>query len=144
MQIRFKHVTFIYNAGTPGKQVALKEIDLICDTTRIIGICGTTGSGKSTFIRHLNGILKPTSGQIMIDGEDLHQSKKTLRRIRQRIGMTFQFPERQFFGRTLWEELCYTLEQHHLPEQEIERRIFLAVEALHFDISHLRDRSPFR
>lgn len=143
MQIHFKHVTFVYHAGTDDNQTALKNIDLTIDTTRILGICGATGSGKSTLIRHLNGILKPTTGQVCIDGENLHQSKATLRRARQRIGMTFQFPERQLFGRTVWEELAYTLEQHHIPAGEIERRILAAAQMLRFDIVRLRDRSPF-
>jgi energy-coupling factor transport system ATP-binding protein len=143
MRIQFKHVTFSYKAGKADKQPALRDIDLTCETDRIIGICGATGSGKSTFIRHLNGILKPTAGQILIDGTDLHQSKAALRRLRQRIGMTIQFPERQFFGRTVWEELAYTLERRQLPPQEIEGRILSAAQALCFDLAALRDRSPF-
>ncbi|GAK61380.1 ABC transporter related protein [Candidatus Vecturithrix granuli] len=143
MQIRFNQVTFSYHAGTKDKEVALKNVDLTIDTARILGICGATGSGKSTLIRHLNGILKPTTGQVCIDGENLHQSKVTLRRARQRIGMTFQFPERQLFGRTVWEELAYTLEQHRISAEEIERRILTATQMLCFDIARLRDRSPF-
>lgn len=143
MQIRFNQVAFSYHPGTEDNQVALQNIDLTIDTARVLGICGATGSGKSTLIRHLNGILKPTAGQVYVDGENLHRSKAALRRIRQRIGMTFQFPERQFFGRTVWEELAYTLEQHRISAGEIERRILAAAQMLRFDIARLRDRSPF-
>ena len=143
MQIRFNQVVFSYHAGTGDNQAALQNIDLTIDTARVLGICGATGSGKSTLIRHLNGILKPTAGQVYVDGEALHRSKAALRRIRQRIGMTFQFPERQFFGRTVWEELAYTLEQQRISAGEIERRIWAAAQMLRFDIARLRDRSPF-
>jgi energy-coupling factor transport system ATP-binding protein len=142
MQIRFKHVTFSYHAAT-NEQAALKDVDLTIDTARVLGICGATGSGKSTFIRHLNGILKPTTGQVYVDGENLHQSKAALRHARQRIGMTFQFPERELFGRTVWEELAYTLEQHRIAAEKIEQRILTTARMLRFDIERLRDRSPF-
>ncbi len=144
MQIAFDHVSFTYPAATSAApQVVLKEITTTFQTDQLIGICGMTGSGKSTFIRLLNGILKPTSGSILIDGEDIHQSKQTLRRIRQRIGMSFQFPERQLFGRTVWEELTYTLMQHRLALADIEERIASVAELLQFDIHRVRERSPF-
>lgn len=143
MHITFDHVTFTYQARTLTGQKALKDISLEFDTGQIIGICGMTGSGKSTFVRHVNGILKPNSGRILIDGEDIHASKESLRRIRQRVGMTFQFPERQLFGRTVWEELTYTPEKHRIPENEIVRRIEAVSDLLKFDIRTLRDRSPF-
>ncbi len=143
MQISFDHVTFSYNTGTPGEQKALKDLSLEFDTRQITAICGITGSGKSTFARHVNGILKPNAGHVIIDGEDIHASKESLRRIRQRIGMTFQFPERQLFGRTVWEELSYTLEKQQVPEREIVRRIESSSELLKFDIQTLRKRSPF-
>jgi energy-coupling factor transport system ATP-binding protein len=143
MHIIFEHVSFSYASKVSLFQPVLKDIDLEVDTKHIIGICGRTGSGKSTFIRHLNGILKPNAGKVLIDGEDIHRSKTILRHARQRIGMTFQFPERQLFGKTVWEELTYTLERRHLPAQEIEERIFSVTEGLHFDISTLRHRSPF-
>jgi energy-coupling factor transport system ATP-binding protein len=143
MQITFDHVTFAYHSRPSDQQVALKDLCLEFDTKRMIGVCGTTGSGKSTFISHLNGILKPNSGRVLIDKEDIHRSRKALGQVRQRIGMTFQFPERQFFGRTVWEELSYTLERHQLAEHEIEQRIFSVSEFLKLNIQQLRQRSPF-
>ena len=143
MHIRFDHLTFAYPAETSGRRNALHDICLEFDTQRITGICGVTGSGKSTFIRQMNGILKPSAGRALIDGEDIHQSRAALRRTRQRIGMTFQCPERQFWGQTVWEELAYTLEKHRVPAREIDARVHAACQLLHFDLHALRTRSPF-
>lgn len=140
MTITFDHVTFHY---APHEAPALENLTLQLDTTHLIGVCGRTGSGKSTFIQHLNGLLKPNTGRVLIDGENIHASKQILHRIRQRIGMTFQFPERQLFGRTVWEELTYTLEYHKIPVQEQEQRIAEGCDRLEFDLQHHRDRSPF-
>jgi energy-coupling factor transport system ATP-binding protein len=140
MQIVFDNVSYRY---APDAAPALNALNIRLDTSAIVGVCGTTGSGKSTFIQHLNGILKPTAGRVLIDGEDIYASKRTLRRIRQRIGMTFQFPERQLFGKTVWEELTYTLNYHHIPFQEQEQRVGEVCEWLEFDVDRYRNRSPF-
>jgi len=140
MKIVYEHVTYRY---APKASQALKDVNLEFDTRQITGICGITGSGKSTFIQHVNGILKPNSGRILIDDEDIHSSQESLKRIRQRIGMTFQFPERQLFGGTVWEELSYTLEQRQIQKKEIERRIKSVSEFLKFDLQYHRNHSPF-
>jgi energy-coupling factor transport system ATP-binding protein len=140
MHITLDHVTYCYTRETPP---ALVDVALAFDTSSIVGICGKTGSGKSTFVQHLNGILKPTSGRLINDGQDIHNSPNLLRTVRRRIRMTFQFPERQLFGRTVWEELTYTLKHHHLPLPEIERRVAIVAQSLKFDIDRYRDRSPF-
>jgi energy-coupling factor transport system ATP-binding protein len=140
MQIVFDNVTYRY---APDAAPVLSELNITLDTSAIIGVCGTTGSGKSTFIQHLNGILKPTAGRVLIDGEDIHASNRILRRIRQRVGMTFQFPERQLFGKTVWEELTYTLKYHHIPLQVQAQRVADACKRLEFDVARYRDRSPF-
>jgi energy-coupling factor transport system ATP-binding protein len=140
MKITYDHVTYRYD---PKASPALKDVNLEVDTGSMIGICGMTGSGKTTFVQHINGILKPSSGRMLIDGEDIHNSPESLRRARRRIGMTFQFPERQLFGRTVWEELSYTLEQRQVLEEEIDRRITSVAERLNFDLQQHRERSPF-
>lgn len=140
MTIAFEHVSYIYPAA---KTPALHDISLTIDAEKLTGVCGMSGSGKTTFIRHFNGILKPTFGRVLLDGDDIHQSKDSLRRARQRIGMTFQFPERQLFGRTVWEELSYTLERRHLSQPEITQRIETACDLLKFDLARLRNVSPF-
>ncbi|GAK52660.1 ABC transporter related [Candidatus Moduliflexus flocculans] len=144
MQITFDSISFTYPIATrTAPQSVLNNITADVQTGKLIGICGATGSGKSTLIRLLNGIFKPSSGRVLIDGEDVHQSKQTLRRVRQRIGMSFQFPERQLFGRTVWEEFTYTLQQHRIASDDINARIETAASLLQFDLQHFRDRSPF-
>ncbi|MCP4403133.1 MAG: ATP-binding cassette domain-containing protein [bacterium] len=143
MQIRFEQLSFRYKSAQPSERPALKNIDVEFDTRRIIGICGMAGSGKSTFIRHLNGIFKPTSGQVSIDGQNIQQSKSVLHHIRQRIGMSFQFPERQLFSKNVWEELSYSLERRGIAGEEAEQRIITVCKHLDFDIQTLRRRSPF-
>lgn len=140
MHITFDHVTYRY---APNEPPVLNDLTLQLDTVHLIGVCGRTGSGKSTFIQHVNGILKPTAGQVCVDGENIHASKQALHRIRQRIGMTSQFPERQLFGRTVWEELTYTLEYHKIPYQEQERRITEVCGWLDFDFERHHECSPF-
>ncbi|PID56558.1 hypothetical protein CSB45_11065 [candidate division KSB3 bacterium] len=143
MRICFEQLTFCYASAQPSERPALNNIDLEFDTDLMIGICGVPGSGKSTFIRQINGIFKPTSGQVLIDGQNIHQSKSVLRRVRKRIGMSFQFPERQFYGRTVWEELKLSLEQCGIDGRVAEHTIFSVCEQLDFDIQGLRRRSPF-
>ena len=140
MTITFEHVTFRY---APNEPPALRDLCVQFETSGLLGISGRTGSGKSTCIQHLNGILKPTSGRMLIDGEDIHATKQALRRVRQRLGMSFQFPERQLFGRTVWEELTYTLEYHKLSPDAQECRVIEVCEWLDFDLPRYRERSPF-
>jgi energy-coupling factor transport system ATP-binding protein len=140
MKVTYEHVTYSYSPEVPP---ALKDVNLEFDTKHIIGICGATGSGKSTLVQHINGILKPDSGRVLVDDENIHKSPETLRQARQRVGMTFQFPERQLFGRTVWEELSYILEQRHIPQEEIKQRIESVCQLLQFDLHQHRNRSPF-
>ena len=140
MTITFEHVTFRY---APDEPPALNDLGVHFKTSRLIGMCGRAGSGKSTCIQHLNGILKPASGRVLIDGEDIHATKQALQRVRRRIGMSFQFPERQLFGRTVWEELTYTLEYHKLSPDAQERRVTEACQWLDFDLPRYRAWSPF-
>jgi energy-coupling factor transport system ATP-binding protein len=140
MHITFDHVTYRY---APNPPAALQDVTLALDTGRLTGVCGRTGSGKSTLIQHFNGILKPTVGRMMIDHQDLHASQSFLGRVRQRIGMTFQFPEQQLFGRTVEEELTYTLEKRGVPRPEIHRRIEAVSALLTFSLYRYREWSPF-
>jgi len=143
MRIRFERLSFRYTSASPSERPALNHIDVEFDTRQTIGICGMPGSGKSTFIRHLNGIFTPTSGQVSIDGQNIHQSKRVLHQIRRRIGMSFQFPERQLFNKNVWEELSYFPERRGIAEKEAEQRILSVCEHLNFEIQALRRRSPF-
>ncbi len=140
MKITYDHVTYRYQ---PDAVPALHDVSVEFDTSQIIGISGATGSGKSTFVQLVNGMLKPISGRVLIDLKDLHKSREFLRKTRQRVGMAFQFPERQFFGRTVKEELSYTLEYLQIPAEEIERRIESVSNLLEFDLQRHQNHSPF-
>ena len=104
MSISLKDVEYIYDAGTERAVPALSQINLTVHPGEILGILGPTGSGKSTLIQHFNGLLKPTSGTVTVDGEELWVKGTSLTRIRQKVGVVFQYPEHQLFEETVWEE----------------------------------------
>ena len=98
MPIEVRHLTHCYSAGTPLSTVALDDISFRIDDGEFVGIIGHTGSGKSTLVQHLNGLLKPTSGEVLIDGENLNGEHTNRRLLRQKIGLVFQYPEYQLFS----------------------------------------------
>ena len=95
--LEVKNLTHIYSAGTPFEHTALEDVSLSVERGEFIGVIGHTGSGKSTLMQHLNGLLKPTSGQVLLDGVDIWKDKATTRRSRFRVGLVFQYPEYQLF-----------------------------------------------
>ena len=95
--IRADHLRHVYSAGTPFEKVAIDDIDLAIPAGQFVGIIGHTGSGKSTFIQHLNGLLAPTSGTVLFDGEDIHRSKAATRDVHFQVGLVFHYPEHQLF-----------------------------------------------
>ena len=97
MSIQLNHLTHVYNEGTTFEKVALNDVTLEIQTGEFIGLIGHTGSGKSTLIQHLNGIISPSSGEILLDGENIHKDKAKLKEVRRRIGLAFQYPEYQLF-----------------------------------------------
>ena len=103
--IRADHLRHVYSAGTPFEKVAIDDIDLAIPAGQFVGIIGHTGSGKSTFIQHLNGLLAPTSGTVLFDGEDIHRSKAATRDVRFQVGLVFQYPEHQLFEETVYQDL---------------------------------------
>ncbi len=106
MPIEVKNLTYIYNPGTPFETRALDDITLTVNDGEFVGIIGHTGSGKSTFIQHLNALIKPTSGSVLVDGEDINESKDKSR-LRQRVGLVFQYPEYQLFEETVIKDVCF-------------------------------------
>ena len=99
--IRVDHLRHVYSAETPFEKVAIDDIDLDIPAGQFVGIIGHTGSGKSTFIQHLNGLLAPTSGTVFFDGQDIHRSKEATRDVRFQVGLVFQYPEHQLFEETV-------------------------------------------
>ena len=121
--IETKQLTHIYSAGTPFERGALLEVDFSAMEGEYLGIIGHTGSGKSTLIQHLNGLLKPTSGQVLFQGTDIWTDLKTTRRTRFQVGLVFQYPEYQLFEETVYKDISFGPKNMGLDEKEVDRRV---------------------
>ena len=121
--LEVKNLTHTYSAGTPFEHKALDDMNFSVQRGEFIGIIGHTGSGKSTLMQHLNGLLKPTSGQVLLDGEDIHKDKKFTRQARFRVGLVFQYPEYQLFEETVYKDIAFGPKNMGLKEEEIDRRV---------------------
>ena len=143
MSIEVRHLTHTYGEGSVLKTVALDDISFTVEPGEFVGIVGHTGSGKSTLVQHLNGLLKPTSGQILIDGQDLNGEKVDRRALRQRIGLVFQYPEYQLFEETVAKDIAVGPKNQGLPADEIDRRVRKAMESVHLDYGKYAEKSPF-
>ena len=108
--LEVKALTHTYSAGTPFEHKAIDNVDLEVMPGEFLGIIGHTGSGKSTFIQHLNGLLKPTGGRVLLDGEDIWADPKKIRSVRFRVGLVFQYPEYQLFEETVYRDIADWLE----------------------------------
>ena len=118
-----KKLSHIYSAGTPFERAALADVDFAAYPGEYLGIIGHTGSGKSTLIQHLNGLLKPTSGQVLFQGTDIWTDLKTTRRTRFQVGLVFQYPEYQLFEETVYKDISFGPRNMGLDEKEIDRRV---------------------
>lgn len=142
MPIVFEAVSHIYQPGTPFEWKALEDVSLTIPDGEFWGIIGPTGSGKSTLIQHMNGLLRPTSGRVLVDGLDLSDRKTDLRKVRQRVGLVFQYPEHQLFGETIFEDVAFGPRNMQLDAEEVERRVMTALERVGLP-KEMKDRSPF-
>ena len=140
--ITTEKLTHTYSIDTPFERTAIREIDFAAEKGEYLGIIGATGSGKSTFIQHLNGLLKPTSGRVLYDGRDVHESKSLARATRFKVGLVFQYPEYQLFETTLFEDIAFGPKNMGLPEAEIRERAYEAAGFVGLDAS-LLEKSPF-
>ncbi len=141
-QIELKNVSFVYGAGEPYEIRALDNINLHLGGSVMTGFMGHTGSGKSTLVQLLNGILKPTSGQVLLDGKDIWENPKKIRDIRFRVGVVMQYPEYQLFDETVRDDIAFGPKNMGLSKEEIEQRVIDAVHFAGLDES-LLDKSPF-
>ena len=141
-EIRLEQVSYLYSAGTPFEKKALSDINVTFTPGRITGIIGHTGSGKSTLAQLLNGILKPTFGRVLLDGEDLSQDAKKRVKNRFRVGLVFQYPEYQLFEETVYQDIAYGPKNMKKSPDEIKK---LVSEAAHFTgiSKELMNQSPF-
>ncbi len=139
--IKLNNIHHIYDQDQVVK--ALSGINLTIRTNEFIGIVGHTGSGKSTFVQLLNGLIIPTEGQVLIDGININQEKKNLKTIRQRVGMVFQYPENQLFEETIYRDVAFGPRNLGLEEEEVEKRVKVALRLVGLDYDEFKDRSPF-
>ena len=143
MMMKIKDLNYIYNQETPFEKKALKNINLEIHEGEFIGLIGHTGSGKSTLVQHLNGLMKPTSGSIIIDGVDITEKGAVLKTIRQKVGLVFQYPEHQLFEETVYKDIAFGPKNLELTEDEIDIRVKESMELVGLDFETLKDRSPF-
>ena len=121
--LQVQNLNYIYSIGTPFQHQALKDVSFSVNRGEFIGIIGHTGSGKSTLMQQLNGLLKPTSGQILLDGQDIWSDKKLTRQARFRVGLVFQYPEYQLFEETVYKDIAFGPKNMGLSPDEIDRRV---------------------
>ena len=140
--IKTEHLTHIYSQGTPYERAALQDFNIEIEEGEFAGIIGHTGSGKSTFIQHLNGLLPPTEGKVYIDGEDLWADKKDLRRFRFKVGLVFQYPEYQLFEADIFTDVCFGPKNLGFPQEEVEKRARHALKLVGMDEKFYK-QSPF-
>lgn len=143
MTIKIEGLTHIYNPNTPFEMKALDDINLEVNEGEFIGLIGHTGSGKSTLIQHLNGLLKPTSGKIIVDGLDITSKDAKLKLIRQKVGLVFQYPEHQLFEETVYKDIAFGPLNLGLSEDEVDKRIRESMELVGLNFEQVKNRSPF-
>ena len=143
MSIQVRDVEYIYNEGLPGETAALKGVSFDLYDGEIVGIIGHTGSGKSTLLQQLNGLLKPTSGTIIVNGKDITSQMTIMSEVRKTVGLVFQYPEYQLFEETIGKDVAFGPKNVGVPESEIEDRVRKSLELVGLDYEEIKDRSPF-
>lgn len=143
MSVKVENLTHIYNEGLPHESVAVQDVSFSIEDGQIAGIIGHTGSGKSTLVQHLNGLIKPKTGSIYIDGENICDGKTVMREIRKKVGLVFQYPEYQLFEETVFKDVAFGPKNIGLADQELEDRVREAIELVGLDYEQIKDKSPF-
>ncbi len=142
MSITINHLTHIYNPGTAFEKKALDDVNLQIETGEFIGLIGHTGSGKSTLIQHLNGLILPTQGEILLDGENIHKDKMRLKEVRRRVGLAFQYPEYQLFEMTVYRDVAFGPTNMKLPADQIHENVISALQTVGLG-EEVYEQSPF-
>ncbi len=140
--LEVRQLNYVYSGGTPYEKAAIRDVSFSVEKGEFIAVIGHTGSGKSTLVQHLNGLLKPSSGQVLLDGEDIWARPKEIRRVRFRVGMVFQYPEHQLFAQTVREDIAFGPQNMGLSEEEINLRVRKAAAFVELEEA-LLDASPF-
>ena len=142
MSIKAEHLTYVYGEGTAFEQYALKDVNFEIPDGQFVGLIGHTGSGKSTLIQHLNGLIKPTSGSILYNGTDIHSEGYSLKGLRSKVGLVFQYPEHQLFEVDVFADVCFGPKNLGLSEAEVKARAKEALELVGLDEKYW-EQSPF-
>ena len=140
--LKTEHLTYSYSTGTPFEVTAIEDINIEIEPGELVAVIGHTGSGKSTLIQHFNGLLKPQSGKVYVDGQDIWESKKTLRASRFAVGLCFQYPEYQLFEETVYKDIAFGPKNMKLSDEEIDRRVREAARFIGVTDDML-EKSPF-
>ncbi len=143
MSIVIEHLNYVYMTGGPYETKALSDVNLTIHDGEFIGLIGHTGSGKSTLVQHLNGLIMPTSGRVLVDGMDLADKGTDRRAVRQRVGLVFQYPENQLFEETVEKDIAFGPKNLGLDDAEIDRRVKDAMRRVALDYDRLHERSVF-
>ena len=143
MSIQVRNLSHIYAKGMPDEQLALDNIHFDINDGEVVGIIGHTGSGKSTLLQHLNGLLKPSRGTIVVGDTDITAPGVAMKEIRRRVGLVFQYPEYQLFEETVAKDVAFGPKNLGLSEEEIENRVKEAIELVGLNYEAIKDRSPF-
>ena len=143
MPIQVEHLTHTYMTDSPFAATALEDVSLTIEDGELIGLLGHTGSGKTTLVQHLNGLLKPTSGKVVVDGLDITEKGVSLLEVRRRVGLVFQYPEYQLFEETVARDVAFGPRNLGLSEQEVDERVRYALREVGLAYDEIAQRSPF-
>ncbi len=143
MQVTLEHVTHTYQEGSPFQSTAIRDISMTIREGEFLALIGHTGSGKSTLAQHINGLLKPTEGRVLLDGKDIHEKGCNKKEVRQKVGLVFQYPEHQLFEETVAKDVAFGPKNLGLDEAEIKERVREALQKVGLDPDAMEGRSPF-
>lgn len=140
--LEVENITYTYAVGSPFQKDAIRQVSLRTVEGELLGIIGHTGSGKSTLVQHLNGLLRPTEGRVLLDGQDIWENPRQIRQVRFRVGMVFQYPEHQLFEDTVYKDIAFGPRNMGLSDEEIDKRVRQAAAYVGLDEA-LLEKSPF-
>lgn len=143
MPVKVENLTHVYMKDSVFEHVAIDNISFEIQDGEFIGLIGHTGSGKSTLIQHLNGLLKPSSGKVFVDGAELNSKEANMKEIRQKVGLVFQYPEYQLFEETVYKDVSFGPHNQGLSEDEVDRRVRKAIDLVGLDFDNINNISPF-
>ncbi len=143
MQVTLEHVTHTYQPGSPFQATAIRDVSLTIREGEFVALIGHTGCGKSTLVQHINGLLKPTEGRVLLDGQDIHEKGFDIRELRRKVGLVFQYPEHQLFEETVAKDVAFGPRNQGIPADEIQVRVREALAKVGLDPDAVSEKSPF-